>query len=681
MEELTSRHDPNPYPGRRPFTTAEGHRFFGRADETRRLAELWAHRPVTVLRGPSGCGRTSLINAGVIPLLRDTRHDPVPVADVGPLAVPLQGRVLPNAAFPEWDPYLLALLAAWREDPGEAGPVAAFLRRARRRGRFGAQRPVLLAVDCAERWFTGRALSRGRSGLRELLTVVAADPGARLLFSVREEEAEHLVEAVARHGLPVAEVRLGRLTWSGALSAVVEPAQQAGRPFEDGAAERLVDELSTTHNATAHESAAHEDAGVEPVLLQAACRTLWDRLGETDETISSRLVPSLDDILADLCTATMDNIVDVLDAAARSAGATSEAEWRTLRTWERTPEEVARHAAEIPSSPEEAAAAARERGRDGPAVSAAARHLLREAHLVKSVRTGDTTTDVLQHAALALTLDRLGERPKRSRYRTGPWHRLRAAEAALAAGQPLLARGLAGAAAGHPDTDAGFQADVQTVLGNIAYLHGRFDEAARSYQRAGELLQTIDDSVGVVRQLAAEGWARFATGDVERGVALLRSGADLAPGDASVQVGLGRMLWRAGRPEAALAVLSGVLNRHGDVSEAREIRGEILADRGESESALRDLDRLGRSADPAARAARALALARRGRLDAARAEIGEAVVAGAESGPALYRAAQVELMTGDTGTATDLATRAVEARHPPLPEHLRAEAWRLLADV
>jgi Flp pilus assembly protein TadD len=141
------------------------------------------------------------------------------------------------------------------------------------------------------------------------------------------------------------------------------------------------------------------------------------------------------------------------------------------------------------------------------------------------------------------------------------------------------------------------------------------------------------------------------------------------------------MLWRAGRPEAALAVLSGVLNRHGDVHEALEIRGEILADRGESQAALRDLDRLGRSADPAARAARALALARRGRLDAARAEIGEVVAAGAESGPALYRAAQVELMTGDTGTATDLATRAVEARHPPLPEHLRAEAWRLLADV
>ncbi|MEV5574863.1 tetratricopeptide repeat protein [Spirillospora sp. NPDC052269] len=663
--------DPSPYPGPRPFTDAERHRFFGRAEESRRLAELWTHRPVTVLRGPSGCGRTSLINAGAIPLLRDARHDPVPVADIGPLAVPLQGRVLPNAAFPEWDPYLLALLAAWREEPGEAGPVAAFLRRARRRGRFGAQRPVLLAVDCAERWFTGGAFSRRQTGLHELLTAVAADPGTRLLLSVREEEADHLAELVARHGLPVAEMRLGPLTWSGALTAVMEPAQQAGRPFEDGAAERLVDELST----------GHEDAVVEPVLLQAACRTLWDRLGETDESIPGRLVPSLDDILADLCTATVSNIVDALDAAARSAGATSEAEWQTLKTWERTPEEVARHAAEIPSRPEKAEAPARERGRDRSTASAAARHLLREAHLVKSVRTGDSVADVLQHPELAVTLDRLGERPRHSRYRTGPWHRLRAAEAALAAGQALLARGLAGSAAGHPDTDAGFQADVQTVLGNIAYLHGRFDEAARCHQRAGELLQTIEDSAAVVRQLAAEGWARFAAGDVERGVALLRSGADLAPGDASVQVGLGRMLWRAGRPEAALAVLSGVLNRHGDVPEAREIRGEILADRGESESALRDLDRLGRSADPAARAARALALARRGRLDAARAEIGEAVVAGAESGPALYRAAQVELMTGDTGTATDLATRAVEARHPPLPEHLRAEAWRLLADV
>nr|WP_026415838.1 tetratricopeptide repeat protein [Actinomadura oligospora] len=625
----------------------------------------------------------------MIPLLRDTRHDLVPVADVGPLAVPPQGRVLPNAAFPESDPYLLALLAAWREEPGETIPVAAFPHQTKRRGRFGERRPTLFAIDCAERWFTGRVLFRQQTGLHEVLATVAADPSVRLLLSAREEGADHLIDAVARHDLPVAEMRLGPLTWSGALTAVAEPAQRAGRPFEDGAAERLVDELS----------AGHEDALVEPVLLQAACRTLWGRLADTDETIPGRLLPNLDDILADLCTATVDSVTDDLDAAARSAGAISETEWRTLRTWEHAPEEVARRAAEIPSDPKDAAAPARERARGRPASSAAARHLLREAHLVRSVRTGDTSTtgdtittgdtvpsgdsvtDVLQHPDLALALERLGERPRRSRYHTGPWHRLRAAEAALAAGQALLARGLAGSAAGDPGTDAGFQADVQTVLGNIAYLHGRYDEAARCHQRAGELLQTIEDSAAVVRQLAAEGWSRFAAGDVERGVALLRSGADLAPGDASVQVGLGRMLWRAGRPEAALAVLSGVLNRHGDVHEALEIRGEIRADRGESESALRDLDRLGRSADPAARAARALALARRGRLDAARAEIGEVVVAGAESGPALYRAAQVELMTGDTGTATDLATRAVEARHPPLPEHLRAEAWRLLADV
>ncbi|RFU37049.1 tetratricopeptide repeat protein [Actinomadura logoneensis] len=671
MDELTARHDPNPYPGRRPFTDGERHRFFGRAKESEALAELWAHRPVTVLRGPSGCGRTSLIHAGAVPLLRDTRHDPLPVADAGPLAVPPQGRVLPNAAFPESDPYLLTLLAAWREDPGEANPVAAFLRRARRRGRPVAQRPVLFAVDCAERWFTGGPLSRGQLGLHELLRTVAADPGVRLLLSVREEEADHLVAAVVRHDLPVAEMRLGPLGWSGALAAVAEPAQRAGRPFEDGAAERLVDELS----------AAHEDGSVEPVLLQAACRTLWDRLDDPEETVSLRSIPRMDDILTDLCTATVNNIVDALGAAASSLDAVAEAEWLTLRTWERAPEDVARRAAEIPSTAKEAEGPAVEPGGGRRTPSAAALHLLREAHLVRNVRTDDGLTEVLQHPDLAYALVRLGERPGRSRFHAGPWSRLRAAETALAAGQVLLARGLAGSAAGHPDTDAGFQADVQTVLGNIAYLHGRYDEAARCHQRAGELLQTIGESTAVVRQLAAEGWSRFAAGDAERGVALLRSGADLAPGDAAVQVGLGRMLWRAGRPEAALAVLSGVLNRHGDVHEALEIRGEILADRGESESALRDLDRLGRSADPAARAARALALARRGRLDAARAEIGEAVEAGAESGPALYRAAQVELMTGDTGTATDLATRAVEARHPPLPEHLRAEAWRLLADV
>ncbi|MEV4255084.1 hypothetical protein AB0J52_18170, partial [Spirillospora sp. NPDC049652] len=71
MEQFAPRPDPdrpdpdrpesNPYPGCRPFGEDERHRFFGRAKEARALADLWTHRPVTVLRGPSGCGRTSLI--------------------------------------------------------------------------------------------------------------------------------------------------------------------------------------------------------------------------------------------------------------------------------------------------------------------------------------------------------------------------------------------------------------------------------------------------------------------------------------------------------------------------------------------------------------------------------------------------------------------------------------------
>ncbi|MEV4259475.1 hypothetical protein AB0J52_40485, partial [Spirillospora sp. NPDC049652] len=465
-------------------------------------------------------------------LLRDARLTPAPVADAGPVAVPPQGRVLPNAAFPESDPYLLALLAAWREGPGEAEPVAAFLRRARRRGRFGERHPVLLAVDRAENWFTGRAPSARPAGLTELLAAVAADPGVRLMLSVRDERADDLLGVIARHGLPATEMRLGPLDRSAALDAVVEPARQAGRTFENGVAERLVDDLSV----------AHEEAAVEPVLLQAACRTLWDRLdgaGDTDDTVPGWLVPALEDILTDLCATVVGDVATGLDAAARSVNATSEDEWLALKKWERTPEDVARRAAEVPPHPKAAAAPVEEHARRRSAPSAAALHLLREAHLVKSVRVGRDETDVLRHPDLAPALSRLGDRPRRGRYRPDPHRRLRAAETALAAGQTLLARGLAGAAAGHPDTDAGFQADVQTVLGNIAYLHGRFDEAARCHQRAGELLQTVEDSAAVVLQLAAEGWARFAAGDADRGVALMLSGSDLAPAHACNHQGEG----------------------------------------------------------------------------------------------------------------------------------------------
>src|SRR5437867_1662326 len=61
---------PNPYVGLRPFEVNDSHLFFGRRVQTAELLEdLHRHRFLGVV-GSSGCGKSSLIKAGLITALR-----------------------------------------------------------------------------------------------------------------------------------------------------------------------------------------------------------------------------------------------------------------------------------------------------------------------------------------------------------------------------------------------------------------------------------------------------------------------------------------------------------------------------------------------------------------------------------------------------------------------------------
>ena len=59
-----------PYPGLRPFHYTESDVFFGREEQTQTLLEkLSEHRFISVV-GQSGCGKSSLVRAGVIAHLK-----------------------------------------------------------------------------------------------------------------------------------------------------------------------------------------------------------------------------------------------------------------------------------------------------------------------------------------------------------------------------------------------------------------------------------------------------------------------------------------------------------------------------------------------------------------------------------------------------------------------------------
>src|SRR6185503_9224152 len=67
----------NPWLGLASFTEETRAYFHGREDEIAELARRVQRRPLTVLFGQSGLGKTSILQAGIVPLLRAEGHCPV----------------------------------------------------------------------------------------------------------------------------------------------------------------------------------------------------------------------------------------------------------------------------------------------------------------------------------------------------------------------------------------------------------------------------------------------------------------------------------------------------------------------------------------------------------------------------------------------------------------------------
>src|SRR5271169_4712723 len=89
--ELTKQ---NPWPGLRAFGERDRDFFFGRERETAELLSLVQRSPVVVLYGQSGLGKTSLLQAGLFPRLKELNFLPFRVRfDHGDDAPPLARQI------------------------------------------------------------------------------------------------------------------------------------------------------------------------------------------------------------------------------------------------------------------------------------------------------------------------------------------------------------------------------------------------------------------------------------------------------------------------------------------------------------------------------------------------------------------------------------------------------------
>ncbi len=78
MNEIGS----NPFPGLRPFEEDESHLFFGRGKQVMQLVERLRQTRFLAVVGASGCGKSSLIRAGLLPSLQAKENSPLRRAGV-----------------------------------------------------------------------------------------------------------------------------------------------------------------------------------------------------------------------------------------------------------------------------------------------------------------------------------------------------------------------------------------------------------------------------------------------------------------------------------------------------------------------------------------------------------------------------------------------------------------------
>ena len=650
---------PGPYKGLRVFRTEDRHRFFGRDAESRAMCELWQTRRLTVLYGASGIGKTSLLQAGVIPLLSPNRTDVLPLGQVS------YGSSFPRAALPAHDPYILALLMSWSPMAAPtrlAGmTIPAFLRaRPVKRDTYGDPTLTMVAIDQVEELFTA---DRRRHPYRDwffgqLGEALRADPGLRLLLSIRSDRLRDLLPYERElAGAERERFPLEALDPAGALEAVTRPVEGTGRVFAEGVAEQMVRDLIQVR---ARSHTVRQAEGVEPVHLQVVCEALWNTLpAGTTKITKAKTSQYADKALTEHYRGAISEI-----AAERFNG-----DDHGLRTWLRLA-----FAGRSGSRQPVRQSAIRTAG-----VSKATVALMVSRHLLRA-------DQVMGESSYEPAYDRLLHLPAPEDHQPRAYpdplpteDHLRAAESALREGDLVLAAKHGEQALTRSEhDDLQLRARIESLLGNVALERGNLKDAVCRYSSAAKSFETAGAVAAVGPLLTAIGRLRLAQGFPNEAVRDLRAAMVRAPADLTIQTELAWALWHGGHPDAAVGVLNDVLDREGNNADALLSRGQMLAGMGRARAALRDLDRTRPLRWPFAKVAHALALAQTDSLEEAQQEMVEALAEAVDDGPLLLYAARVEELAGKTTSAVDLAKRAISARGPALPEHMEQDAQRLV---
>lgn len=270
-----------PYVGPRAFSQSDHNVFFGRSREAQEALSLILSHSVTLLYAQSGAGKTSLINAQLIPLLKQWEEYLIlPVARVGSYLP--EERGLENIG----NIYIFNALMSWDQDRTNPAALARlsltdFLKQNRAPLDADDSKPSIIIFDQFEEVFTlypERWQEREELfiQLRELLD---DDRRCRVVFAMREELIAELDPYV--HLLPErlrTRIRVERLRAPAALEAITGPLRYTDRRFAPGVAERLIEDLLQTSVMTSRGEIKVTGQFVDPLQLQIVSQSLWESL-------------------------------------------------------------------------------------------------------------------------------------------------------------------------------------------------------------------------------------------------------------------------------------------------------------------------------------------------------------------------------------------------------------------
>lgn len=359
----------NPYVGPRSFSYEQRRLFFGREREARDLLSRLLSARLLLFYAQSGAGKTSLLNARLIPQLQEEKGFVV-------LPVVRVSGNLPEGVAQVDNIYIFNLMVGIDEgeNPARLAQVTLsdFLARLTRRTivnstgeahkgwvydadlqlpaapQSAGARRYALVIDQFEEIITAHP-DRWREReafFRQLDQAMQDDPNLWVVLALREDYVASLDPyAPFMTDRLRARFYMERMGVESALDAVRKPAEVGGRPFAPGVAETLVDDLRQIR--VAGQADAVPGQYVEPVQLQVVCYQLWERLTgdrrQVTDAESSGAAPEVgagfiteadlaaagdvDQALAEFYVNTLAAVL--ADPDVQAAGVTE----RSLRTW------------------------------------------------------------------------------------------------------------------------------------------------------------------------------------------------------------------------------------------------------------------------------------------------------------------------------------------------------------